>query len=211
MSDYSKYKASKMLAEQQFEYDKELARQANEYNVAAWERQTEYNSPANQVARLEAAGINPLFGSIDGNTASPMAEAVKPNAPDLIGAYNAVNQADEVHLRKIMALASTSQQLMDAAEKRSNIRLQEAQMRNLSIENDRIKAQTANVQEDTRGRMIENDFNSLRNQDKDAIRGYWNDVFARAKYDAKYQATQVDRQEMANLVSKAQISDKDVL
>lgn len=210
MSDYSKYKSAHMLAQEQFAYDQELARQANEYNVQNWERQTEYNTPANQVKRLQAAGINPLFGQIDGNTAAPMDAAVKPSVPDLIGAYNAVNSADEVHLRKLMALASTSQQLMEAAEKRSNIRLQEAQMRNLALENDRIKAQTQNVQEDTRGRMIQNDFNQLRNEDKDAIRGYWNDIFARAKYDAKYQATQSDRQEMANFVTQAQINDPQV-
>ena len=43
----------------------------NEYNYWLWKQQAEYNSPAQQRARLEAAGLNPNFNSVDsGNLGS---------------------------------------------------------------------------------------------------------------------------------------------
>lgn len=46
--------------------DSQLAKYNNEYNYWLWQQQTEYNSPANQVARLKEAGLNPNYNSIDG-------------------------------------------------------------------------------------------------------------------------------------------------
>lgn len=43
-----------------------MAKYNNEYNYWLWKQQIEYNSPANQVARLKEAGLNPNFNSIDG-------------------------------------------------------------------------------------------------------------------------------------------------
>ncbi len=43
-----------------------MAKYNNEYNYWLWKQQMEYNSPANQVARLKEAGLNPNFNSIDG-------------------------------------------------------------------------------------------------------------------------------------------------
>lgn len=49
----------------------EITRYNNEYNYWLWQQQAEYNSPAAQRARLEAAGLNPNFNSVDsGNLGS---------------------------------------------------------------------------------------------------------------------------------------------
>lgn len=49
----------------------EMTRYNNEYNYWLWKQQAEYNSPAQQRARLEAAGLNPNFNSVDsGNLGS---------------------------------------------------------------------------------------------------------------------------------------------
>lgn len=49
----------------------EIVRYNNEYNYWLWQQQAEYNSPAAQRARLEAAGLNPNFNSVDsGNLGS---------------------------------------------------------------------------------------------------------------------------------------------
>ena len=49
----------------------EMTRYNNEYNYWLWKQQAEYNSPAQQRARLEAAGLNPNYNSIDsGNLGS---------------------------------------------------------------------------------------------------------------------------------------------
>ena len=43
----------------------EMTRYNNEYNYWLWQQQAEYNSPAQQRARLEAAGLNPNYNSVD--------------------------------------------------------------------------------------------------------------------------------------------------
>lgn len=49
----------------------QMAQYNNEYNYWLWQQQQEYNSPANQRKRLEAAGLNPNYQSIDsGNVGS---------------------------------------------------------------------------------------------------------------------------------------------
>lgn len=49
----------------------EMVRYNNEYNYWLWQQQAEYNSPAQQRARLEAAGLNPNYNSVDsGNLGS---------------------------------------------------------------------------------------------------------------------------------------------
>lgn len=44
----------------------QMAQYNNEYNYWLWQQQQEYNTPANQVARLKEAGLNPNYNSIDG-------------------------------------------------------------------------------------------------------------------------------------------------
>lgn len=44
----------------------ELAKYNNEYNYQLWLQQNEYNSPAAQVERLKAAGLNPNYNAIEG-------------------------------------------------------------------------------------------------------------------------------------------------
>lgn len=49
----------------------EMVRYNNEYNYWLWQQQAAYNSPAQQRARLEAAGLNPNYNSVDsGNLGS---------------------------------------------------------------------------------------------------------------------------------------------
>lgn len=65
-------KASKELAE--YQYSK---------NLEMWNRQNAYNTPANQVKRIKAAGLNPalLYGS--GSVANTASDAPKYEAPNL--------------------------------------------------------------------------------------------------------------------------------
>lgn len=49
----------------------QMAKYNNEYNYWLWQQQMEYNSPQQQRARLEAAGLNPNYNSVDtGNVSS---------------------------------------------------------------------------------------------------------------------------------------------
>lgn len=70
---------------QQYEYNKKLAEQAFARNMQAWNLQNMYNSPAAQVARLRAAGLNPNEMYDNGTDAAGLAS----DAPQLsYGDYN---------------------------------------------------------------------------------------------------------------------------
>lgn len=60
--------------------NEKLTREANALNAANWDKQTLYNSPAEQMKRLEAAGLNPnlAYGQI---AESKMASAPTMEAP----------------------------------------------------------------------------------------------------------------------------------
>ena len=52
-----------------------LAQQQNEWNLEQWNRENEYNSPANQVALLEQAGLNGLGYDTSSSTSSHLESA----------------------------------------------------------------------------------------------------------------------------------------
>lgn len=51
----------------------------NKWNLEQWNRENEYNSPAEQVARLKAAGINPAF--VMGNGSMSEASSIQSASP----------------------------------------------------------------------------------------------------------------------------------
>ena len=56
------------LQKEQNEWNEKQAAKANEWNMQQWKRENEYNAPAQQMARLEAAGLNPNLMYAQGNT-----------------------------------------------------------------------------------------------------------------------------------------------
>lgn len=54
------------------EYNLKLAQMQNQWNVEQWQRENDYNMPANQIARLKAAGLNPdlIYGGGVENTSA---------------------------------------------------------------------------------------------------------------------------------------------
>lgn len=67
------------------EYNFKLAQMQNQWNVEQWQRENDYNNPANQVARIKAAGLNPdlIYGGGIQNTSatSPQMSAGAAAAP----------------------------------------------------------------------------------------------------------------------------------
>lgn len=79
-----------MSAPLQYYYDRKMASKQNSYNISAWQMNNDYNTPANQLARLREAGINPnlFYGngqSVAGIAKSPP-QQVAPRSPDVAGA-----------------------------------------------------------------------------------------------------------------------------
>ena len=66
------------LQREQQQFNAQQAKQANEWNMQQWQRENEYNAPAQQMARLEAAGLNPnlMYGQGNTGTASKLTAEV---------------------------------------------------------------------------------------------------------------------------------------
>ena len=71
-------KANIQLQREQQQFNAQQAKQANEWNMQQWQRENEYNAPAQQMARLEAAGLNPnlMYGQGNPGTASKLTAEV---------------------------------------------------------------------------------------------------------------------------------------
>lgn len=81
------------LLKRQQAWSEKMAAQQNQWNIEQWQRENEYNAPVNQMARYEAAGINPYnavtSGQIGSGTASPLQSATPNNvsAPSFAEAF----------------------------------------------------------------------------------------------------------------------------
>ena len=82
------------LLEKQQTWSENMAEKQNQWNLDQWNRQNEYNTPAAQMSRMEAAGINPYnavnSGQIGSGTASSLESATPNNvsAPAYAEAYS---------------------------------------------------------------------------------------------------------------------------
>jgi hypothetical protein len=82
------------MLEKQQNWSEKMANQQNQWNLDQWNRENEYNSPAAQMSRMEAAGINPYnavsSGQIGSGTASSLQSATPNNvsAPAFAEAYS---------------------------------------------------------------------------------------------------------------------------
>lgn len=109
----------------------ELAKWTNEQNLNFWNMQNEYNTPANQMARLEDAGLNPNLMYGQGNTGNassapssssphfdaPRMQGYNYQVPDVIGAFQQF-----ANLVMSLTTASKQQNLLDAQADYTNAR-----------------------------------------------------------------------------------------
>ena len=104
----------------------EAVEAANQANIQLWREQAAYNTPANQVARLRAAGLNPnLFYSQGDSGNMSSAPTMKAAQYD----YNYAEAVDKVALFY--------------------------QMKNLAAQNANLKAQTDNINAQTAARVAQ--------------------------------------------------------
>ncbi len=114
----------------------ERAEEAYQQSVAMWNKQTDYNSPANQIARLKQAGLNPnlLYGSPQ-NTAS--------SAPEKKASQGSPGRVDPLQAMNALMLGKQIQSID------SQIKVQDAEARN-------IDASTAGIELDNEKKTFDN-------------------------------------------------------
>lgn len=115
----------------EYEYDPTAA------NIKLWKMQTEYNTPANQVARLRAAGLNPnlIYGTGSSSTGNATS-APQSGVPVRETTHN-------YNFDRVM-------ELMQVA----------LQMENMKAQNRNLNAQTADINAQTRQRNAQADYDN---------------------------------------------------
>lgn len=121
------YRSARKNTERSIAANRELAEYQYQRDLEMWNRQNEYNNPANQMARLKAAGLNPnmVYGS--GNAAG--------NVSSQLPKYN----APEVDYRGIPPVLDIPQALSFYQD----MRLRQAQTDNVQAQTDNTRARTA--------------------------------------------------------------------
>lgn len=74
------------MLEKQQTWSEKMANQQNQWNLDQWIRENEYNSPAAQMSRMEAAGINPFNAASSGQIGSGTASALQSATPNNVSA-----------------------------------------------------------------------------------------------------------------------------
>ena len=74
-----------MLQKQQ-DWSERMAEKQNQWNIDQWNRQNEYNTPAAQMSRFEAAGINPYNAVNSGQIGSGAASSLESATPNNVSA-----------------------------------------------------------------------------------------------------------------------------
>lgn len=74
------------MLEKQQTWSEKMANQQNQWNLDQWNRENEYNSPAAQMSRMEAAGINPYNAAASGQIGSSTASSLQSATPNNVSA-----------------------------------------------------------------------------------------------------------------------------
>lgn len=115
----------------QHKYNKELASIQNQYNIDMWKMNNEYNTPANQMARMKEAGLNPNLMYSQGNTgnSSSPPQQVAPNAPDMQTAMrDAAKSLNPIQIIELIQQVRKSNAEIVAEEEKARILGLEANM-----------------------------------------------------------------------------------
>nr|WAE43804.1 MAG: DNA pilot protein [Microviridae sp.] len=141
------------INQQNEEFQLQQQQSQEEYNTKMWQMQNDYNSPSNQMARLQAAGINPNLaygGSASNNVAAapavaPQAHYTATPAPPINGAEigaSAVNAFNNTQL----GVSQTNNLQADTTNKLADTILKDAQTYKTNAEGDTIfPMQRANI------------------------------------------------------------------
>lgn len=108
---------SKKRAKRQHEYNKELAQYSYDKNYAMWLENNKYNSPAEQMKRLQEAGLNPNLvygtGTVAGNTSGqiPKYQQEGREEPNMLKGLGAGVQSAALMAAQIKSIQTTTEEV----------------------------------------------------------------------------------------------------
>ena len=118
------------LYREYMDMQRELQRDAQNYNTMMWQRTNQWNSPANQMALLRAAGLNPNLmygGAFQGNASAQQSPSQSMSAPGNI--YNPLsmslgNPAETYMAERQLSMQEESTSLLNEEQRLKNKQLQ---------------------------------------------------------------------------------------
>lgn len=131
----------------QMDYNKELQDYVYSQNLEQWKRENRYNSPSEQMARYRQAGLNGNLIYGQSNLASSSPEMVIGD----VGTGSAQN-ASPLDVEGINLDPATFQRIINETN------LANANVENINADTEKKETEMGNIEEDTRGKKIENDF-----------------------------------------------------
>lgn len=129
-------------------YNREQNEQAYQQNLQMWNLQNAYNLPANQIARLKQAGLNPnlIYGNPDNTAGAP---------PEKEGAKGERGAVDPMAI--------------------TNALLMQKQMENLQADNEVKLAEARNINADTENKKLDNKAKEFSNSNLEEVFNYFRD------------------------------------
>lgn len=109
----------------------QLARLQNQWNIEQWQRENAYNTPANQMARLRDAGVNPNLAYANGAPVNVASHSPQMTA----GSVNPINY--QIPSAGEITAAVNQSELIDSQKK------------NIDAATEKLKSETSNVQAST--------------------------------------------------------------
>lgn len=115
-----------------YKHTKELAKYQNDMAISNWNMANEYNLPSNQMARLEAAGLNPnlMYGQGSPGNASAISTPSL-HSPNYRSPFEGISLAQNMQQLKAMALENNERELSLTGKKQ---KLYESSMKNAALD-----------------------------------------------------------------------------
>ena len=131
-------KLARELAQKQQDFQSAEAEKAYQRNIDMWNKQNAYNSPAAQMARLEAAGLNPnlAYGSLGSSTAG---------TPPAYNPVSAVQPSDAIYSNPYESISQMGTNLNANALSDAQVAQTRAQTKNVEQQTYRIALENINL------------------------------------------------------------------
>lgn len=143
------------------EHNLKLAQLQNQWNIEQWNRENAYNSPAAQMARFKAAGLNPNLIYGQSNTSAQLSGSLTSGSP-----------ATPQDISPMLAKKSILSKVFDSiGESMMKIPLYREQVRGAKLQNDKVELENDQLASEKELR----DFLKRVNFSPDAIDEYLND------------------------------------
>ena len=162
------------------EWQSKENQKARDYNTMMWEKNNEYNDPAQQMARLQNAGINPHLAYSQGgvtNTSSSPASSNASSMPE--------GRAPQLDVNAML-----------------NARLIGEQINNIKADTMKKEAEAKNIGTDTEGKTLANGITTK-------VLENWNDTYE-ADMSYKKSSTSVNYSNIQVNDKKIEVSDMDI-